>query len=139
MFSKNSNFQGRDLLSLHDYSGEEITAILELADLLKEEHKVAVPHQRLKGKTLAMIFQKASTRTRVSFEVAMFQLGGHGLFLNANDLQLGRGETVADTGKVLSRYVDGIMIRTYAQSDVEELAKYASVPVINGLTDLEHP
>ncbi|MEW5952205.1 MAG: ornithine carbamoyltransferase [Bacillota bacterium] len=139
MLYENSKFKGRDLLSLNDLTGEEIMAILDLADLLKEKHKAAVPHPHLKGKTLAMIFQKASTRTRVSFEVAMFQLGGHGLYLNTNDLQLGRGETVADTGRVLSRYVDGIMIRTYAQSDVEELAKYAAVPVINGLTDLEHP
>lgn len=135
----NKLFKGRDLLSMKDLTGDEINAILDLADLLKEEHKVGVSHPHLKGKTLAMIFQKASTRTRVSFEVAMFQLGGHGLYLNANDLQLGRGETVSDTGRVLSRYVDGIMIRTYAQSDVEDLARHATVPVINGLTDLEHP
>lgn len=132
-------FKGRDLLAMSDLTGDEINSILDSADLQKEERQVGVPHPHLKGKILAMIFQKASTRTRVSFEVAMFQLGGHGLYLNANDLQLGRGESVADTGRVLSRYVDGIMIRTYAQADVEELARHATVPVINGLTDLEHP
>ncbi|WP_027365171.1 ornithine carbamoyltransferase [Desulfotruncus alcoholivorax] len=131
--------KGRDLLSLHDFTPGEIEYILDYAAELKQKQKEKVNHHLLKGKTLAMIFQKSSTRTRVSFEVGMFQLGGHALYLNAGDLQLGRGESIADTGRVLSRYVDGIMIRTYAQSDVEELAEHASVPVINGLTDLLHP
>ncbi|TEB13217.1 Ornithine carbamoyltransferase [Pelotomaculum propionicicum] len=133
------NLKGRDLLSLHDLTPEEVAAILELAGELKEKQKQNIPHPLLAGKTLGMIFQKSSTRTRVSFEVAMYQLGGYALFLNANDLQLGRGETIADTARVLSRFLDGIMIRTYAQSDVEDLARYASIPVINGLTDLTHP
>lgn len=134
-----NSLKGRDLLSLNDFTPEEIRAVLDLADELKAKQKRGEPHPYLQGKTLGMIFQKSSTRTRVSFEVAMYQLGGHALFLNAGDLQLGRGETIADTARVLSRYVDGIMIRTYAQSDVEELARYADVPVINGLTDLFHP
>jgi len=133
------NLKGRDLLSLHDLTSEELAAILELAGELKEKQKQNIPHPLLVGKTLGMIFQKSSTRTRVSFEVAMYQLGGYALFLNANDLQLGRGETIADTARVLSRYLDGIMIRTYAQADVEGLARYADIPVINGLTDLTHP
>ncbi|MGB9802248.1 ornithine carbamoyltransferase [Desulfofundulus sp.] len=133
------NFKGRDLLSLHDFTPEEIVTILDLADELKSKQKKGIPHPYLAGKTLGMIFQKSSTRTRVSFEVAMYQLGGYALYLNAGDLQLGRGETIADTARVLSRYLDGIMIRTYAQSDVEELARYADIPVINGLTDLLHP
>ncbi|MFA4886272.1 MAG: ornithine carbamoyltransferase [Desulfotomaculaceae bacterium] len=133
------NLKGRDLLSLHDLTPEELAAILELAGELKEKQKQNIPHPLLVGKTLGMIFQKSSTRTRVSFEVAMYQLGGYALFLNANDLQLGRGETIADTARVLSRYLDGIMIRTYAQADVEGLARYADIPVINGLTDLTHP
>jgi len=133
------NLKGRDLLSLHDLTPEELAAILELAGELKEKQKQNIPHPLMVGKTLGMIFQKSSTRTRVSFEVAMYQLGGYALFLNANDLQLGRGETIADTARVLSRYLDGIMIRTYAQSDVEQLARYADIPVINGLTDLTHP
>lgn len=131
--------KGRDMLSLHDFTPGEIEYILNYAADLKQKQKGKVDHQLLKGKTLAMIFQKSSTRTRVSFEVGMFQLGGHALYLNAGDLQLGRGESIADTGRVLSRYVDGIMIRTFAQSDVAELAEYAHVPVINGLTDLLHP
>lgn len=131
--------KGRDLLSLHDFTPGEINYILDYAAELKQKQKEKVDHQLLKGKTLAMIFQKSSTRTRVSFEVGMYQLGGHALYLNAGDLQLGRGESIADTGRVLSRYVDGIMIRTFAQSDVAELAEYAGVPVINGLTDLLHP
>jgi ornithine carbamoyltransferase len=133
------NLKGRDLLCLHEFTPEEIAAILELAGDLKEKQKKNIPHGYLPGKTLGMIFQKSSTRTRVSFEVGMYQLGGYSLFLNTNDLQLGRGETVQDTARVLSRYLDGIMIRTYEHSEVEELAKYASVPVINGLTDLQHP
>jgi ornithine carbamoyltransferase len=127
------------LLSLHDFSPREIEFMLDFAAELKQKQKRGEPHELLKGMTLAMIFQKSSTRTRVSFEVGMFQLGGHALYLNAGDLQLGRGETIADTGRVLGRYVDGIMIRTFAQSDVEELAEHAPVPVINGLTDLLHP
>jgi len=131
--------KGRDLLSLHDFKPEEITAILELAGELKEKQKLNIPHTYLQGKTLGMIFQKSSTRTRVSFEAAMYHLGGYPMFLSANDLQLGRGETIADTARVLSRYLDGIMIRTYAQSDVDELALHADIPVINGLTDLLQP
>ncbi len=131
--------RGRDLLSLHDFTPQEILHILDFADELKQKQKRGEPHQLLRGKTLAMIFQKSSTRTRVSFEVGMFQLGGHALYLNAGDLQLGRGESIADTGRVLGRYVDGIMIRTFAQSEVEELAEHSPVPVINGLTDLLHP
>lgn len=134
-----NNLRGRDFLSLHDFTPEEIKQILDLADRLKGMQKNGVPHQYLHGKTLGMIFQKSSTRTRVSFEVGMYQLGGQALFLSASDIQLGRGETVPDTARVLSRYVDGIMIRTYAQADVAELARYADVPVINGLTDLLHP
>ncbi len=133
------NLKGRDMLSLKDYTPEEITQIMDLADELKSTHKEGNHSSLLQGKTLGMIFQKPSTRTRVSFEVAMFQLGGHGLYLSASDLQLGRGETISDTGKVLSRYLDGIMIRTFAQKDVEELAQSAEIPVINGLTDLLHP
>lgn len=133
------NLKGRDLLCLHDFTPEEIAAILELAGDLKKKQKKNIPHAYLPGKTLGMIFQKSSTRTRVSFEVGMYQLGGYPLFLNANDLQLGRGETIQDTARVLSRYLDGIMIRTYEHAEVEELAKYAGIPVINGLTDLQHP
>jgi ornithine carbamoyltransferase len=139
MHMKTGSFKGRDLLCLHDYTPEEINVILDLAEKLKTKQKNGDPHPLLRGKTLGMIFQKSSTRTRVSFEVAMHQLGGHALFLNSNDLQLGRGESIADTGRVLSRYLDGIMIRTFAQEDVEELAHYATIPVINGLTDLLHP
>lgn len=134
-----NGLKGRDFLSLHDFTPEEITTILEFSRELKEKQKRGEEHRCLEGKTLAMIFQKASTRTRVSFEVAMYQLGGYALYLNAADLQLGRGETVADTARVLSRYVDGIMIRTYSHAEVEELARWAEVPVINGLTDLLHP
>jgi ornithine carbamoyltransferase len=130
---------GRDLICLHDFTPAEIAAILELAGDLKVKQKKKIPHALLPGRTLGMIFQKSSTRTRVSFEVAMYQLGGYALFLNTNDLQLGRGETIQDTARVLSRYLDGIMIRTYKHTDVEELAKYADIPVINGLTDLQHP
>ncbi len=131
--------QGKDLLTLHDVTVPEIDFLLEEASRIKALQKAGIPHPYLQGKTLAMIFQKSSTRTRVSFEVAMFQLGGHALFLSPRDIQMGRGESVADTAKVLSRMVDGIMIRTYAQSEVEELAEHATVPVINGLTDLTHP
>lgn len=131
--------RGRDLLSLHHFTPPEIKLILDTADGLKDRLKRGDPHQYLKGKTLGMIFQKSSTRTRVSFEVGIYQLGGCALFLSASDIQLGRGESIADTARVLSRYLDGIMIRTYAQSDVEELARCADIPVINGLTDLLHP
>jgi ornithine carbamoyltransferase len=129
----------KDLLSIHDLSTKEINDILDLAKTLKTQLKNGEQHHLLKGKTLGMIFQKASTRTRVSFEVGMWQLGGAALFLNANDMQIGRGEPVKDTARVLSRYVDGIMIRTYSHDEVIELAEYATIPVINALTDLMHP
>lgn len=129
----------KDLLKLLDLTGDEIMEILDLADQLKYEQKNGRPHEILKGKSLAMIFSKNSTRTRVSFETGMFQLGGHALFLSNATSQISRGEPVEDTARVLSRYCDGIMIRTYAQKEVEDLAEYASVPVINGLTDFSHP
>ena len=129
----------KHLLTLHDWSTEEILDTLDLADELKYKQKNGIEHHLLKGKTLGMIFTKSSTRTRVSFEVGMYQLGGSALFLSSNDIQLGRGETIYDTANVLSRFLDGIMIRTYKQSDVEELAKYGQIPIINGLTDLVHP
>ena len=127
------------LLKLLDLSTEEITGILDLADQLKYERKHNIPHRHLEGQTLGMIFQKSSTRTRVSFETGMYQLGGHALFLSSKDLQIGRGEPVQDTARVLSRYLDGIMIRTFEQKEVEDLAKFGSIPVINGLTDFCHP
>lgn len=127
------------LLKLLDLSTEEITGILDLADQLKYERKHNIPHRHLEGQTLGMIFQKSSTRTRVSFETGMYQLGGHALFLSSKDLQIGRGEPVQDTARVLSRYLDGIMIRTFEQKKVEDLAKFGSIPVINGLTDFCHP
>ncbi len=127
------------LLKLSDLTGEEILDILNLADQLKYEQRNGIPHPHLAGKTLGMIFTKSSTRTRVSFEVGMYQLGGQALFLSGNDIQLGRGEPIRDTARVLSRYLDGIMIRTFKQSDVEELAEYGSIPIINGLTDFCHP
>lgn len=127
------------LLKMMDLSTEEITDILNLADQLKYELKHGIPHDHLKGKTLGMIFEKASTRTRVSFETGMYQLGGYPLFLSSSDMQIGRGEPVEDTARVLSRYLNGIMIRTFKQSEVEDLAKYGSVPIINGLTDYCHP
>lgn len=129
----------KHLLKMLDLSSQEIIEILNLADQLKYVQRNGIAHRYLEGKTLAMIFQKASTRTRVSFEVGMYQLGGHALNLSVSELQMGRGEPICDTARVLSRYVDGIMIRTYAQEDVEELAKYSTVPVINGLTDFAHP
>lgn len=129
----------KHLLKMLDLTTEEITELLNLADQLKYEQKNGIKHHRLEGKTLGMIFQKASTRTRVSFETGMYQLGGYALFLSASDLQIGRGEPVEDTARVLSRYIDGIMIRTFEQSEVESLAKYGSIPVINGLTDFCHP
>jgi len=127
------------LLKLLDLSTAEITGILDLADQLKYERKHNIPHRHLEGQTLGMIFQKSSTRTRVSFETGMYQLGGHALFLSSKDLQIGRGEPVQDTARVLSRYLDGIMIRTFEQKEVEDLAKFGSIPVINGLTDFCHP
>lgn len=129
----------QDFISLHDLTKEQISALLELALKLKKEQKAGIPHPLLAGKTLAMIFTKSSTRTRVSFEVGMTQLGGYPLFLSSNDIQLGRGETIYDTAKVLERYVDGIMIRTYSHQDVLDLAEHADIPVINALTDLLHP
>ena len=129
----------KHLISIHDLSSEEINGIFELSRKLKKELKNGIQHHLLKGKTLGMIFTKSSTRTRVSFEVGMYQLGGYPLFLSASDIQLGRGETIYDTAKVLSRYIDGIMIRTFKQSAVEGLAMHGTVPVINGLTDLMHP
>ena len=129
----------KHLLKLLDLSGQEIIDILNLADQLKYEQKHGIEHKLLKGKTLGMIFQKASTRTRVSFEVGMYQLGGMPLFLSANDMQIGRGEPVQDTARVLSRYLDGIMIRTFEQAEVEALAQHGSIPIINGLTDFCHP
>ena len=129
----------KHLLKMLDLSTEEIIDILNLADQLKYELKHNIPHPLLKGKTLGMIFQKASTRTRVSFEAGMYQLGGYPLFLSASELQIGRGEPVQDTARVLSRYLDGIMIRTFEQKEVEDLAKYGSIPIINGLTDYCHP
>ncbi|MDY6968863.1 MAG: ornithine carbamoyltransferase [Spirochaetota bacterium] len=131
--------KSKDLLSVTDITKDEILGIFELSKRLKRYLKQGDNHQYLKGKTLAMIFEKRSTRTRVSFETGFFQLGGHALFLSRDDIQLGRGETISDTAKVLSRYVDAIMIRTYSQEDVIELAKNADVPVINGLTDTFHP
>ncbi|PWL87414.1 MAG: ornithine carbamoyltransferase [Escherichia coli] len=129
----------KHLLKLADLSKEDIFDILNLADQLKYENKHNIEHHHLKGKTLGMIFQKSSTRTRVSFEVGMYQLGGSALFLSSKDLQIGRGEPVEDTARVLSRYLDGIMIRTFDQKEVEELAEYGSIPIINGLTDYCHP
>lgn len=129
----------KHLLKLIDLDDDDITDILNLADQLKYEKKNNLSKKYLEGKKLGMIFQKSSTRTRVSFEAGMYELGGHALFLSANDLQIGRGEPVQDTARVLSRYLDGIIIRTYAQEEVESLARYGSIPVINGLTDFEHP
>lgn len=129
----------KHLLKLGDLSEKEIIEILNLADQLKYEKKNGIKHHLLKGKTLGLIFEKSSTRTRVSFEVGMYDLGGNALFLSSRDLQIDRGEPVQDTARVLSRYLDGIMIRTFAQSEVEDLAKYGSIPIINGLTDYCHP
>lgn len=129
----------KDLLSLQDLSSAEVTELLDLAAQLKQDNKEGKQHHLLKGKTIGLIFAKSSTRTRVSFEVGMYQLGGHALFLSCNDIQLGRGECIHDTAKTLSRFLDGIMIRTFDQKEVEELAECADIPVINGLTDLLHP
>ena len=135
----NDSLKGRDFISIHDFTPAEIAYILEVGAILKEEQKQGIPHPHLAGKTLGMIFQKSSTRTRVAFEVGMYQLGGHALFLSPRDIQLGRGETIQDTAQVLSRMLDGIMIRTFDHEEVLELAKWADIPVINGLTDLLHP
>ena len=134
-----AQLKGRDFLRVNDWDADELVQVLDLADRLKARQRERVEHRHLEGRSLGMIFQKPSTRTRVSFEVGMFQLGGTALYLSAGDLQLGRGETIKDTGTVLSRYLDGIMIRTFRQSDVDELAAAADIPVINGLTDDFHP
>lgn len=133
------NFKGRDFLAINNTTPAELEHILDVAADLKAKLKSGEPHQLLAGKTLGLIFRKASTRTRVSFEVGMYQLGGYPLFLSSQDIQLGRGEPISDTARTLSRYLDGIMIRTFDQEEVESLAHYASIPVINGLTDLHHP
>ncbi len=133
------SLEGRSFTRVADWSGDELLAVLDLADDLKERRRRREEHHLLPGRALGMIFQKPSTRTRVSFEVGIAELGGHGLYLAAGDLQLGRGETLRDTATVLSRYLSGLMIRTFAQEDVEELARHASIPVINGLTDSSHP
>lgn len=137
--SVKEQLKGKDLLTLADFSKEEITYLLELADQFKQKRKNQEVYEPLKGKILGMIFEKSSTRTRVSFEAGMYQLGGTALFLSSNDLQLGRGEPISDTAKILSGYLDGIMIRTFSQQDVVELAENATIPVINGLTDDFHP
>lgn len=133
------DFQGRDLLSISDLSKEEVYLLFEVAKLLKDMQKRGEPHLLLEGKTIALFFEKPSTRTRVSFEVGAHQLGAYPLFLSRQDLQLGRGETIADTAKTLERYVDAIMGRVFKQETLEELAKHANIPVINGLSDKEHP
>jgi ornithine carbamoyltransferase len=135
----NLSLKGRDFLTLKDFTRQEIEEMVNLGIDLKAKQKAGISTPILAGKTLGMIFQKSSTRTRVSFEVGMYQLGGSALFLSTNDLQIGRGEPIKDTARVLSRYLDGIMIRTYSHADVEELAEYADIPVINGLTDDYHP
>jgi len=139
LIKKDGGIHMKHLISLHDLSLEDFEKIFRLSEKLKRQLKEGVQHQLLKGKTLGMIFAKSSTRTRVSFEVGMYQLGGYPLFLSSNDIQLGRGETIYDTANVLSRYIDGIMIRTFDHSDVVQLAEYGNIPVINGLTDLMHP
>ncbi|MFD1706628.1 ornithine carbamoyltransferase [Siminovitchia sediminis] len=139
MTAASISLKGKHMLTLADYTKDEIMHIIQTATELKQMQKKGEPHPYLKGKTLAMIFEKLSTRTRVSFETGMYQLGGHALFLGKNDLQMGRGETVEDTAKVLSRFVDGIMIRAYSHDSVVQLANHSSVPVINGLTDEYHP
>jgi ornithine carbamoyltransferase len=134
-----AGLKGRDFLRVNDWAPDDLVLALDLADRLKARQRERIPHRHLEGRSLGMIFQKPSTRTRVSFEVGITQLGGTGLYLAAGDLQLGRGETIKDTATVLSRYLDGIMIRTFRQADVDELAAHADVPVINGLTDEFHP
>ena len=129
----------KHFISLNDLSSQDFDEIFDLAVILKKQRKAGIEHRLLNGKTIALIFSKSSTRTRVSFESGIYQLGGYPMFLSSNDIQIGRGETIYDTAKILSRYVDGIMIRTFKQSDVEDLAKYGSIPIINGLTDEMHP
>lgn len=129
----------KHFLALHDFSKQELDAMLALAAELKQKQKNGIEHHLLKGKTLAMIFEKASTRTRISFEVGIYQLGGHGLFISSANSQMGRGEPIKDSARVMARYCDGVMIRTFGQGIVDEFARYSSVPVINGLTDLFHP
>ena len=138
-YQPKKEFSQKHLLRLSDYTPDEILQVLSLGLKLKKQLKEGLRPPLLSGKVLAMIFTKSSTRTRVSFETGIYQLGGTGMFLSSNDIQLGRGEPISDTAQVLSRMVDGIMIRTFAQSDVEDLAKYGTIPVINGLTDLLHP
>jgi ornithine carbamoyltransferase len=133
------NMKGKDLISIHDLTLEEVNQIFELSKTFKQKQLIGEPHQVLEGKTLGMIFTKPSTRTRISFETGIYQLGGIGMYFGPNDLQLGKSESIADTAKVLSRYLNGIMIRTFAHQDVIDLAEGASIPVINGLTDLLHP
>ncbi|MGE5703600.1 MAG: ornithine carbamoyltransferase [Clostridia bacterium] len=137
--SQSQSLKGRDVLRIDEFSGEELSYLLQSAIQLKQMHKNGHLYQPLKGKTLGMIFDKASTRTRVSFEVGMYQLGGLGMFMSGKELQIGRGEPISDTAKVLSRYLDAIMIRTYSHADVELLAEHATIPIINGLTDRFHP
>src|SRR5438105_15891151 len=139
MLAVSESLKGRHFTRVADWSREELEAVLDLADELKELQQRGEEHRLLPGRSLGMIFQKPSTRTRVSFEVGIAQLGGFALYMRADDLQLGRGETIRDTAVVLSRYLDAIVIRTFAQSDVEELALHAEIPVINGLTDASHP
>jgi len=139
MVKLNEKFKGRDFICLNDFTADEIYEMIDVALALKAENKAGIPHPVLKGKTLGMIFTKSSTRTRVAFEVGMYQLGGYALFLSNRDIQIGRGESIKDTARVLSRMVDGIMIRTFSHQEVLDLAKYASVPVINGLSDYLHP
>ncbi len=133
------NLKGKSLITIKDLMKDEINLIIKTSELLKTQLKAGIPHPVLKGKTLAMIFEKPSTRTRVSFEVAMWQLGGYALYLSASDLQIGRGETIADTARTLSRYVDGIMARVFSHNTIVELANHSKVPVINGLSDFTHP
>lgn len=133
------NMSGKHFLTLNDFTPSEIDYLINLGLQLKQKQQLGIPHEYLKGKTLGMIFEKSSTRTRVSFEVGMYQLGGHASFLSSRDLQLGRGESISDTAKVLSRYLDGIMIRTFAHDTIEEFSANSSIPVINGLTDTHHP
>ncbi len=139
MVEVNQSLKGRDFISIHDFTADEIALMLETGLELKKAQKKGIPHPVLAGKTLGMIFQKSSTRTRVAFEVGMYQLGGHALFLSPRDIQLGRGETIKDTALVLERMLDGIMIRTFSHDEVLELAQWSSIPIINGLTDLLHP
>ncbi|SEL33057.1 ornithine carbamoyltransferase [Paenibacillus sp. cl141a] len=136
---KELSLKGRDMIELDEYSTEEIQFLLDSAIEIKRKQKKGEVYQPLKGKTIGLIFEKSSTRTRVSFEAGMFQLGGHALFLSKNDIQLGRGEPISDTAQVMSRYLDGLMIRTFGHDNVVNLAKYASIPVINGLSDMAHP